>query len=333
MGELEAGVRVDRYLADTLNLSRTRIQHLLDEGMILVDGRRPRKSEQVEAGQRIEVEVPPPEPLSEEPEDIPLDIVYEDNALLVVDKPAGLVVHPAPGHPGGTLVNALLHHVDDLSGIGGRLRPGIVHRLDRDTSGLLVVAKGDEAHQRLSEALKARNVRRIYKALVWGHLPEDEMRVDAPIGRDPRNRKRMAVVDGGRRAATRFRVRDRWPAAELLEVALESGRTHQIRVHLLHLGHPIVGDPVYGVGWERGMSGPARGWAMELARRVPRQFLHAAVLAFDHPSTGEPMRFEVPLPPDLAHVVEWVEEGYRDQEARDGGGYAQEDRADAEEGV
>jgi 23S rRNA pseudouridine1911/1915/1917 synthase len=219
-----------------------------------------------------------------------------------------MVVHPGAGHPTGTLVNALLHHVKDLSGIGGTLRPGIVHRLDRDTSGLLVIAKEEATHRALSLALKERKVRRLYLAAVWGHLSETHLRVDAPIGRDPRERRRMAVVSGGRRAVTRVRVRERWRAAEFLDVALETGRTHQIRVHLAHLGHPVVGDLTYGPGWERGMGGPDSLWARELARSVPRQFLHAARLAFDHPVTGKKLRFEAPLPDDLETVALWARE-------------------------
>jgi len=300
------GERVDSWLADRVRLSRTRIARLIGEGRVRVDGAPPKKSDPVEMGQRIVVEVPPPEPLSAEPEAIPLEIVYEDEALLVVNKPPGMVVHPAPGHPRGTLVNALLHHVDDLAGIGGKLRPGIVHRLDKDTSGLLVVAKRDDAHRALSDALRRRDVRRLYQAASWGHLSESPLRIDAPIGRDPNDRKRMAVVEGGRSAVTRARVRERWVAAELLDVKLKTGRTHQIRVHLAHVGHPLVGDETYGRGWERGMSGPGRPWARELARRVKRQFLHAAVLGFRHPLTGEEHRFRAPLPPDLAEVAEWA---------------------------
>jgi 23S rRNA pseudouridine1911/1915/1917 synthase len=260
---------------------------------------------------RVTVEIPPAAPVDIEAEDLPLDVVYEDASVVVVNKAAGMVVHPAPGHHTGTLVNALLFHVRDLSGVGGRLRPGIVHRLDRDTSGLLVVAKDDQAHLSLSDALRQRRVRRIYRAACWGHLPESPMSVDAPIGRDPRNRQRMAVVPSGRRALTRARVRERWIRADLLDVALQTGRTHQIRVHLAHLGHPVVGDEVYGAGWVRGMGGPEGRWAQDLARRTPRQFLHAAELAFDHPASGEPMRFRVPLPADLAAVAAWARDRER----------------------
>ena len=308
VGPEGAGVRLDVFVASALGLSRTRVQRLLEEERITLDGRPPRKSEVLAEGQRLSVDVPAPAPVAAEPEPIPVAIVFQDADLVVVDKPAGLVVHPSAGHARGTLVNALLHHVKDLSGIGGALRPGIVHRLDRDTSGLMVVAKSDAAHQALSEALKRRRVRRIYQAAVWGHLTEPTLLVDAPIGRDPSERKRMAVAQGGRRAVTRARVRERWRAAELLDVALETGRTHQIRVHLAHVGHPVVGDPIYGAGWERGMGGRDRGWARDLARKVSRQFLHAAELAFDHPRTGERMRFRSPLPPDLAEAARWARE-------------------------
>ncbi|MDZ7780240.1 MAG: RluA family pseudouridine synthase [Gemmatimonadota bacterium] len=300
--------RLDRFVSDHLELSRTRVQKLLVEGRITVDDRPGRKSEAVAEGQRVRVRVPPARPVSMEPEDLPLEIVYQDEHLAVVNKPAGMVVHPAPGHRSGTMVNALLFHVRDLSGVGGRLRPGIVHRLDRDTSGLLLVAKSDVAHLALREALEARRIRRIYRALVWGHLREDVRVIDEPIGRDPRDRKKMAVVDGGRSAVTRVRVAERWERADLLDVALQTGRTHQIRVHLSHIGHPVVGDDVYGAGWERGMGGNGRRWAEELARRVPRQFLHAAALGFDHPATGEHMRFHAELPEDLAAALRWGRE-------------------------
>jgi 23S rRNA pseudouridine1911/1915/1917 synthase len=302
-------VRLDRFVAERLELSRTRVQKLLSAGRILVDGRPGKKSETLEPGAVVRVEVPPAEPVAIEPEDIPLDIVYEDEHLLVVDKRAGMVVHPAPGHRSGTLVNALLWHVPTLSGVGGRARPGIVHRLDRDTSGLMVVAKTDRAHRKLSDALRARRVKRFYLAAAWGHIAESPLVIDAPIGRDPKDRKRMAVVEGGRPAMTRIEVRERWERADLLHVALRTGRTHQIRVHLAHVGHPVIGDPVYGVGWERGLGGPTRRWVDQLARKVRRQFLHAAELVFQHPETGERMRFRADLPADLAAVAEWARSG------------------------
>lgn len=304
-GEGEGG-RLDLYVAGRLGLSRTRAAALAAEGRVLVDGRAAKKSEPVCAGQRLEVDVPAPVPANAKPQDIPVEIVYQDRELVVVDKPAGLVVHPAPGHPDGTLVNALLHHVGDLAGIGGTLRPGIVHRLDKDTSGLMVAAKTDRAHRRLSEALKARRVERRYRAALWGRMAESPVVVDRPVGRHPKDRARMAVVEGGRPARTRFRAVEQWPAACLCEVELGTGRTHQIRVHASALGHPVVGDGVYGAGRERGFSGAGRRWAGDLARRTPRQFLHAGRLAFQHPETGRPLAFEAPLPPELAEVRRWA---------------------------
>ena len=298
--------RLDRFVATALDLSRTRVQGLLADGRITVDGRVAKKSEAAVPGTTIEVVVPPAASVDILPEDIPVDIVFEDGDLAVVNKAAGMVVHPAPGHRTGTLVNALLHRMPDIEGVGGRLRPGIVHRLDRDTSGLLVVAKSDRAHIGLSDALRARRVKRLYLAAAWGHLAESPLTIDAPIGRDRKDRKKMAVLEGGRAALTRVRVRERWERADLLDVALKTGRTHQIRLHLAHVGHPVVGDSVYGEGWERGMGGPTRQWAAELARRTPRQFLHAAELSFDHPVSGERLRFRAPLPADLAEVAAWA---------------------------
>ena len=300
------GDRLDRYVAGHLSLSRTRVQALLEEGRILLNGRPARKSERLQTGQQIEVRIPPPEALAVVPEEIPLDILFEDECLLVVNKSAGMVVHPGPGHSTGTLVNALLAHATDLSGIGGTRRPGIVHRLDKDTSGLMVVAKADIAHRTLSEGLRRREIRRLYQAAAWGHLSGLPVKVDAPVGRDPANRQRMAVTEGGRHAVTHLRRLERWPGAELLEVALETGRTHQIRVHLAHIGHPVVSDPVYGAGWERGMGGNRRRWARQLSRCVARQFLHAWRLSFRHPLSGEALRFEAPLPEDLTPCAEWA---------------------------
>ena len=298
--------RLDRLVSDRLDLSRTRVQSLLAEGRITLEGRPAKKSDAVVPGMRIEVVVPPPVAVDIPAEDLPLDVVFEDDLLIVVNKAAGMVVHPAPGHRTGTLVNALQWHVRDLSGVGGRMRPGIVHRLDRDTSGLLVVAKSDAAHLGLADQLRKRRMRRIYVAAAWGHLTESPLTIEAPIARDRKDRKRMAVAADGRPSTTRVRVRERWQRADLLDVALKTGRTHQIRVHLAHIGHPVVADPIYGLGWERGMGGASRSWALELARRAPRLFLHAAELAFDHPGSGLRMRFQVGLPPDLAAVAAWA---------------------------
>jgi 23S rRNA pseudouridine1911/1915/1917 synthase len=299
--------RLDAYLAARLpDLSRSRIVQLISEGHVRVNGAPARKSRRPEPGDVVDVLVPTAVASALAPEDIPLRVVHEDADLLVIDKPAGLVVHPAAGHAAGTLVNALLHHVPDLAGIGGVRRPGIVHRLDKDTSGLLVVAKNEQAHTRLSAALKRRAIRRFYLVVAWGHLGERERAVDAPIARSPSHRQRMAIVEGGRSARTRFSLLERWRAAELLRAELETGRTHQIRVHLQWIGHPVVGDPVYGTGGARGISGPDRRWAVQLAKRVPRQFLHAAELRFDHPRTGAPLAFTSPLPDALAAVAEWA---------------------------
>jgi len=300
--------RLDSYLAERLDLSRTRAAQLIEAGDVLLNGAPARKRDRPAPGDRISVRLPAPEPAALNPEALPLDILYQDRDLLVLSKAAGMVVHPAPGHRTGTLVNALLHHVGDLSGIGGVLRPGIVHRLDRDTSGLMLVAKHDTAHRRMADDLRTRRIRRSYLAASWGRLSEDQIEVDAPIARHPTDRKRMAVVEGGRRALTRFHRVERWRAADLVRAELETGRTHQIRVHLLHLGHPVVGDATYAQGRERGFSGTARQWALELARRTPRQFLHAAELRFRHPMDRREMRFESPLPRDLQEVADWARE-------------------------
>ncbi|MGK7312735.1 MAG: RluA family pseudouridine synthase [Candidatus Longimicrobiales bacterium M2_2A_002] len=308
--EVEAageGERLDAWIADRLDrLSRSRTAQLIADGRVLLNGAPAKKSERLAPGDIVEVEIPDPEPSDVEPEAIPLDIVYEDGDLAVVNKPAGLVVHPAPGHRTGTMVNALLHHLDDLSGIGGVKRPGIVHRLDKDTSGLLIVAKHDRAHRALSSALKRRDIHRVYLAASWGHVDEDRLTVDAPVGRSHRNRKRMAVVEDGRRAVTHFERLERWVAADLLEATLESGRTHQIRVHLAHIGHPVIGDELYGAGGAKGISGPGHVWARKLERQVPRQFLHAHRLVFRHPTTGDEMVFTAPLPGPLADAAAWA---------------------------
>jgi 23S rRNA pseudouridine1911/1915/1917 synthase len=298
--------RLDAYLADRLRLSRSRVAELVTEGRVLVDGRPTRKSRRLRPGEEVTVTVPPPPPTAIVPEALPLEVVYEDEHLAVVDKRAGVVVHPAAGHRSGTLVNALLHHLGALSSIGEPARPGIVHRLDKDTSGLMVVARTDDAHRKLSQAIARREVRRGYIAAAWGHVREDDFTVDAPIGRDPSQRQRMAVVVGGRPARTRFRVLERWPAADLLAVRLHTGRTHQIRVHLRHMGHPIVGDPIYAARWRNGLTGAGARWAEEFDRRAGRLFLHAARLGFTHPITDEELTFTSELPQPLAAALEWA---------------------------
>src|SRR5690606_4362623 len=239
--------RLDAWLTRRLpGLSRSRIAPPIAYGGVPANGAAARQRQPPEPGDVVDVEIPAPKPTHMEAEPIDLKIHYQDDDIVVLDQPAGLVVHPAPGHRSGTLVNALLHHVTDLSGIGGVLRPGIVHRLDRDTSGLMIVAKNDVAHRALSAALKKREIRRIYLAAAWGHLAQDQLVVDAPIGRSRTDRKRMAIMADGRHARTKLRRVARWRAADLIQAELETGRTHQIRVHLAHLGHPVVGDAVYG---------------------------------------------------------------------------------------
>lgn len=301
--------RLDAVLSTRTELSRSRVTALIEDGSVRINGGPARKSYRPRAGDTIEVVLPAPPSVDLAPEDLPVSIVYEDDSLVVVDKPAGMVVHPAPGHATGTLVNALLARVGSLSSVGLPNRPGIVHRLDRDTSGLLVVARTDEAHRHLAAALASRSVGRRYLAAVWGRFSLDDVTIDKPIGRHPRDRKRMDVVEGGRPAITHVRHLERWAAADLLAIRLETGRTHQIRVHLSDSGHPVVGDPMYGPGWERGMSGAGGVWAAEFARRTGRLFLHAARLSFDHPVSGEPLSFNAPLPEPLVTAVDWARGG------------------------
>ena len=286
----EAGVRLDSYLARALpHLSRTAAHRLIADGHALIGGQPAKPRRLVTPGLEIEVCEPAPRPSVLQAEAIPLDVVYEDSDLLVIDKPAGLVVHPGVGTREGTLVNALLAHCSDLSGIGGEERPGIVHRLDRDTSGLLVVAKHDAAHRNLALQLAQRTMERRYLALVLGVPPWTEQTVDAPIGRHPLRRTEMAIVQTGRAARTRFRVLDQWPQAAQLEARLESGRTHQVRVHALSLGLPLLGDPVYG----RRRLGAAV-WSEDVAAALaalPGQALHAYRLSFHHPADGRLCEF------------------------------------------
>jgi 23S rRNA pseudouridine1911/1915/1917 synthase len=291
--------RLDRFLADQLSLARTQVGRLIAAGAVLVNGAPGRAGRPLARADLVEVRVgeqaPPARPLT--PHHITLALVFEDEHLLVIDKPAGLVVHPAPGHWEGTLLNALVAHGVRLAA-GAPGRPGIVHRLDRDTSGLMIVAKTDEAHRRLAKAIALRRVERQYAALVWGHI-ERPLDIDAPIARHPRDRKRMAVVATGRAARSRVEPVARFAACDLVRVRLGTGRTHQIRVHLAHVGHPVVGDATYGGGGSRRVSGPARGAAGALERATPRQALHAARLEFAHPETRAWLEFRAEWPADL----------------------------------
>lgn len=298
--------RLDRFLADQLSLSRTAAARLIAQKAVSVNDEPARASRVLVRGDTVEIDFPEHEPpRSLRPAPIPLTVVYEDDHLAVIDKPAGLVVHPAPGHWDDTLVNALVARGTTLSG-GAEGRPGIVHRLDRDTSGLLLVAKTDLAHRRLAAALSARRIRRAYAALAWGHLAEDPATIDAAIGRHPNDRKRMMVVASGRPARSRVRVVARFPVCDLVRVELDTGRTHQIRVHLLHIGHPVVGDPVYGAGGSRRISGAAQVQARAVEAAAPRQCLHAAELALHHPVTGAVLTFQSEWPADLAPVLQAV---------------------------
>jgi len=287
-----AGTRIDVFLAEVMeNQTRNSVQRFLDEEKITVNGKTVSKSYKIKGGESIFVTMPPPKSGEVEAQNIPLEVVYEDNDLLVVNKPKGMVVHPAAGNEDGTLVNALLWHCgESLSGIGGVVRPGIVHRIDKDTSGLLVVAKNDNAHRSLSEQIKAHSVTRLYHGIVYGRVKEDAGTVDAPIGRHPRDRKKMCVTErNAREAVTHFEVIEHLEGFTYLALKLETGRTHQIRVHMAYKGFPIAGDPVYG---------PKR-----VITSLDGQCLHAKVLGFVHPVTGEYMEFESPLPEYFAEFI------------------------------
>jgi 23S rRNA pseudouridine1911/1915/1917 synthase len=310
----EAGERLDRVLALHTALSRTRLKSLILDGAVTVGPRTIRDpGYRVNAGEIIAVTVPPPEPAKPAGERIPLKIVYEDDAIIVIDKPAGLVVHPAPGHAGGTLVNALIAHCgESLSGIGGVKRPGIVHRLDKDTSGLMIIAKTDAAHRALSAQFadhgRAGPLRRGYLAFVWGVPDRPRGTIDAPIGRHPRNRDRMTVRRDGRPAVTHWQVLERYagkdgttPVASLLACRLETGRTHQIRVHLAHVGHPLLGDPAYAAGY-RTKAAQLPFAAQEALAALGRQALHAYLLVVQHPIRGQTLEFRSELPGELQRL-------------------------------
>ena len=286
-----AGVRLDAFLSADGALTRSQAARLIAEGRVRVNGKPAAKSARLSGGETVTVDAPQLRETALPPQDIPLDVVYEDDDVIVVNKPTGLVVHPAPGHPDGTLVNALLHHCgDSLSGIGGEKRPGIVHRIDRDTSGLIIAAKNDAAHLALSAQLKDHSLSRTSECLGTGNMKQDSGTVDAPIGRSSADRKKMAVVPTGRRAVTHWEVVARYPGVTHLRCRLETGRTHQIRVHMAYIGHPILGDTVYGA------KKPVPG--------LTGQCLHAAGLRFVHPRTGEPVELHCPLPPEFTAMLQ-----------------------------
>ncbi len=295
------GVRLDAFVSTTGELTRSAAARLIEEGAITVSGKAVAKNYKLRAGDSVSILLPEPIPTEAQPEDIPLDVVYEDEDIIVINKPSGMVVHPAAGNETGTLVNALLYHCEgSLSGIGGVVRPGIVHRIDKDTSGLLVVAKNDAAHNFLAERLKTHEVGRVYRAILIGNLREDQGTVNAPIGRHPRDRKKMAVLSAGdglaREAVTHYRVLERFRGYCLVECVLETGRTHQIRVHMAHLGHPLMGDETYGGGRT----------VFENANRhlISGQCLHAGELKLTHPRSGEVMHFTCPLPDEMEKLIE-----------------------------
>ncbi|GAO52870.1 RNA pseudouridine synthase [Aneurinibacillus tyrosinisolvens] len=286
----DAGVRIDKFLASIQeDWSRSQLQGWIKDNLISVNGSSVKGNYRLQEEDEVVLTVPPPENLDVEPENIPIDIVYEDRDVVVVNKPRGLVVHPAPGHYSGTLVNALLYHCKDLSGINGVLRPGIVHRIDKDTSGLIMAAKNDKAHESLAAQLKEHSVTRRYVALVHGVISHEKGTIDAPIGRDPKNRQQMAVVfDNSKPAVSHFAVLERFKDFTLVELKLETGRTHQIRVHMKYIDHPLVGDPKYG---------PKSDFPIE------GQALHARDLGFVHPATGECLEFHAPLPEDMERII------------------------------
>jgi 23S rRNA pseudouridine1911/1915/1917 synthase len=302
------GERLDQFVSRMVTaLTRSAVQRLIDEGTITVNGTPAKPSLKLKGGERIAVVIPPPEPVAAQAEQIALDILYEDGDLVVINKPAGMVVHPGAGNTSGTLVNALLGHCRDLSGIGGELRPGIVHRIDKDTSGILVVAKNDRSHLALSQQFKEHTIKRVYTALVYGAPREERGKIEAAIGRHPQDRKRMSSRSGkGRHAVTHWRVIGRYNGVTLMSMRLETGRTHQIRVHLSEAGHPLVGDPVYG-GSGRIANLKDRILA-RMIRELGRQALHARILGFIHPGSGTYLEFTAEPPEDMARLLTYLEE-------------------------
>ncbi|MEN6519765.1 MAG: RluA family pseudouridine synthase [Armatimonadota bacterium] len=306
-----AGERIDAFIAARIpELTRSAVGRLIDEERVTIGGAPVKAKHKVKTGDEIVVEIPPPAPTDIKAEEIPLEVVYEDSDIIVVNKPKGMTTHPAPGSPAGTLVNALLGRTTGLSAVGGVQRPGIVHRLDKDTSGLIVVAKNDAAHTSLQSQIQKKTAGRKYITLVWGDTKFEKAVVDAPIGRHPGDRKKMAVVMNGqaRPAVTDLRVMERLSGFTLLEASLRTGRTHQIRVHCAYIGHPVVGDPVYcGRRHPPGRFGPKDRLEFErLVETLKGQALHAYRLSFDHPRTGEPMSFETPIPDNMASLIDWL---------------------------
>ena len=288
-----AGERIDVFLAKWQNITRSAAQKLISGEFVSLNGTIPAKNYKLRVGDELECELPEPIPADAQPQDIPIEIVYEDNDLLVVNKPRGMVVHPAPGNPDGTLVNALLYHIKDLSGINGVIRPGIVHRIDKNTSGLLIVAKNDSAHLSLAEQIKAHSFEREYRAILVG-IPKSEVgTVDAPIGRSPKDRKKMAIVANGRPARTHYTILEQYSGYSYAALKLETGRTHQIRVHMSSLGHPVFGDETYGGGHTK----------LEQRIALGGQCLHAKSIGFKHPTTGEFMHFDSNLPDYFENIL------------------------------
>ncbi len=292
----EADVRLDTYLRQNTSFSRSRIAALMLEGALTVNGEVETKAaRKTEAGMCIRLTVPEAKPVEIVPQDIPLDILYQDSDVVIVNKPCGMVVHPAAGNEDRTLVNALMYHIHDLSGIGGEMRPGIVHRLDKDTSGLILIAKNDAAHAALSEQFKDRSMEKHYRAVAFGSFSEDEGLIDAPIGRHPTNRKKMAIVPNGKPSRTEWHVLERLRGATYLDVHLLTGRTHQIRVHMQSIGHPLLGDVIYAPN-------------IKVHVHVPRLMLHAYSLSFTHPTTGERLTFEAPLSEKFEQTLQKLRE-------------------------
>ncbi len=309
--EVEAGVegqRIDSYLGKhpELNLTRTRAQKLIEEGLVHLNGQPVSRKHPVQPGDQIAISLVPPPATEIRAEDIPLDIIFEDDYLAVINKPPGMVTHPGAGNYSGTLVNALMYHFKNLPAGSGPDRPGIVHRLDKDTSGLILIAKDESVYQKLQKAIQNREVKRSYLALVCGHVKPDEGQIELPVGRSLRDRKKMAVTGvASRHATTSYRLMKRYRSYDLLEVKLLTGRTHQIRVHFSHLGHPVLGDPQYGgrEKWHRGMFAPERPLGKRLLETIKRQALHAAKLEFVHPVTGEAIKLEAEVPGDMFAVL------------------------------